>query len=155
MPLDGFTGRPIDLTSSRNSSFQWSLCYKPFGMEEGHLNRCSLHLTTICVQLSLEFCDSPAQWQARLVFWPFSRVTPLDCCRPARQQKAPIMNAQVSLTANGEQPLRILPHRPPSDARKRHVAVFAKPCNGDPVSSPCFVEAGREFAARNPENNGR
>jgi len=34
------------------------------------------------------------------------------------------MNAQFRLTASGAQPLRILPHLPPPDARKTRVAVF-------------------------------
>jgi methionyl-tRNA formyltransferase len=40
------------------------------------------------------------------------------------QQKAPVVNAEFSLTANGAQPLQLLPHLPSPDARNTRVAVF-------------------------------
>ena len=49
---------------------------------------------------------------------------PLIATDRCAQQKAPVMNAQFSLTANGAQPLRILRHLPSPDARKTRVAVF-------------------------------
>ena len=49
---------------------------------------------------------------------------PLIAADRCAQQTAPVMNAELSPTSGGAQPLKIVCNPPPTDAPKTRVAVF-------------------------------